>query len=86
MPSRTQRTTKITAAIALFIIGAIGFFAGSTQLIAQLDSLGIHEHGHILAHLAGIGAWAIAVVISIQPVAARLRRRRFRWVLEAEGY
>lgn len=86
MPSRTRRTTVLTTAIVLFAIGALGLFAGVTQLLSLFESQGIHNEDVLFANLAGIAAWTAAALMASQPIAAWYRRRRhFRWILEAEG-
>ena len=85
MPSRRSLYATYLTAAVLFVLGTLLLIGALTGRFYEPQLHGLQEKADYLAAALG-GSMLLAALVLVGPIAmAWHRRRRFRWVLMAEG-
>ena len=84
MPSRPTVTAIWIVSAALVLGGSVLLLGAATGQFYEARLYGLYEKGTMLAVAGGLALYLVAGLLTGPVVSAWLRRRRFRWVLEAE--
>ena len=85
MPSRSTLTATWIVTAALILGGTLILLGAAAGRFHEGRLYGLEENGTLLATACGLTLYLVAGLLIGPVVSAWQRRRRFKWVLEAEG-